>query len=632
MALKPHRRGPKERKISTWDLEWVPANDQSRAQQCGFRPMQLRICGVFDDERGYRYYTSIADFIDREFVVRQSGRWFYAHAGGLFDIVYVFHYLLTEKPKNLHVDACMVGSAAVIVKITRGAHHWYLLDSFWLMRESLAKIGKWMGFEKLTAGGKDTFYAPLGELVDYNHRDCELLYRAIRHFEDVLIGLGGQLEKTVAASALRLFRMRYLREEISTSPALNIDARASYIASRVEVYQKDVEHCNYYDINSSFPYAMTSPAPGEYLRTVRRLPDHGLYLARVRVRVPESNVPPLPLRHPRDGRIYFPTGSWETWLNNVDVEYLQECGGSIESVKEVHLYDSFLALKHYAEHIYELRKNTDDAAYSQILKILLNSLYGKFAEGSRKSRLHVNPPKEFFSLPEAGPGETGRRLVIPGVWEYIEDQEIPHAHVPIASHITAIARRNLTRYMRQASDIYYCDTDGFAVPETDRFETSNQLGGLKFEKHMWRARFELPKLYAYQKREDGQEIAPDPSDDASWTLRNKGFSRIRGHWEGDEMVASDGEDSRAMRFSDFCKLLDGHDVLIDQFSRVKQGMLSGRTDPHQFLMRKRLRRKQRQKRRFLDDGSSRPWTVEELGIDGENRAFDRDSGDSDDVE
>jgi hypothetical protein len=575
--------------------------------------MDLRICGVYDERSGYRYYTSIADFLNGELTAHNHGRWFYAHAGGLFDMMFVFHYLMTNKPRGLRVDACMIGSAAVIIKISRGRRHWYFLDSFWLMRQPLRKIGKWMGYEKGGDGGIETFYAPLGELIDYNCRDVELLYKAIKHFECVLNDLGGELEKTVASSALKLFRMRYLKQEIQTSTALNMDARKAYIASRVEVFQKEVERCNYYDINSSFPYAMTREAPGNFLRSVGHLPDKGLYIARARIKVPECDVPPLPYRHPKDGRIYFPTGEWESWFTNTDIEFLQECGGSVDKVFETHIYEPFGDLKHYAEHIYDLRKNTDDEAYKQILKILLNSLYGKFAESSRKGKLYINPPSEFFvKHAEALPGGTGRRYVMPGVYELIEDKHIQHAHVPIAAHITAVARRNLTRYMREASQVYYCDTDGFAVPECDTWPDSKELGGLKFEKFMWSARFELPKLYAYQAREREYDVQPPAEMQESWTLKSKGFSKVRGHWEGERMVADDGEDARRLEYSDFCRLLDGQELLINQFCRVKQGMRRGLTHPHEYLYGKRLTRKQRQKRYFERDGTSRPWRMKEL--------------------
>ena len=62
--------------ITTYDLEWLPET------------MALRVVGVYDEDKGYRSYTDAAGlspmerFLNAELSAENSGRMFYAHAGG----------------------------------------------------------------------------------------------------------------------------------------------------------------------------------------------------------------------------------------------------------------------------------------------------------------------------------------------------------------------------------------------------------------------------------------------------------------------------------------------------------------------------------------------------------------------
>lgn len=618
MALRPLTSRAQRRRFSVYDLEWIPGH-RRRAAQHGFQPFQLRVVGTFDGKR-YRHYGSIQSWLNSEFTTRNNGRWFFAHAGGLADINFVLRYLIEADRPGIHIEAAFSGSSAIIVRVRRGKYSWYLCDSFWLIRQSLKKIGKWLGQEKGSdhAEGIDIFYLPQAELIDYNRRDCEILWHAISYFENVVLGLGGQLEKTIASTAMSLFRRRYLKETILPVPLINSAdiGRNAYIASRVEVYQREVRNAEYYDINSSFPFAMTQPQPGNLLGSQRELPrdPDSLYLARCTIEVPGSiKIPPLPIRNEEDGRVYFPVGSWTQWFDRSDLELLEETGGRIISVHDVLTFEPFDDMAEYAFEIYEMRRSSTDPAEKVVLKFLLNSLYGKFAESPLKEKVFINPRADFFDKPEAMPGGTGRSFLMPGVWKLLEETRIAHEHVPIAVHITSLARANITRHMLRAGEVYYVDTDGFACPPGAPVETSDELGALKLEKHIHEATFAAPKLYAYR------EAADQP-----WNIKAKGFSKVKGRpapelpadydlltpmgrWSVDE-----DEDQRPLSYEDFCHLLDHQDVMIEQFARVRSGLKVGQVGPRETLQPKTWRNTSRPKRKPQPGGKSRPWWVHEL--------------------
>lgn len=610
MTLRPEKRQAQKRKFSSYDLEWTPHD------------LSLRLIGCYD-ERGYRSYEKVVDFLNAELTAENHKRWFYAHAGGLYDIRFVLHDLILRANVKVRVSASFAGSSAIIVKIEKGRHHWFLLDSYWTIRQPLRKVGEWMGLEK---GGKDPedvdlgignegqkagaggekkkrcersfdknatctcpriFFADAPTLRTYNERDCEILWRALDFFQDQVLELGGELKMTIASTALDLFRRRFLTRTIKTSPRLNDIARRAYVASRVEVYSQRCDEANYYDVNSSFPYAMTFDAPGAMIGTKKGLPTGDeIYLAHARVRVPDCAVPPLPYRT-NDHRVYFPRGEWEDWFSSEDLHLLEAAGGEILSCKESLIFEKFDDLRGYSETIYGKRQASESEAFKIVLKFLLNALYGKFSEQSEKQQLLVNPVN--FECPHRTRGSGAKkhesdecmRYFLPGVYIASEEKSVPHAHVPIAVHITAIARKVLWQYMNPCSRVHYCDTDGFACAPSDVFPDSKKLGELKFEKTISEGRFVAPKLYSLL-----------PKDSTEWIVRSKGFSNLS--------------------YSEFCQLIEGGEVLVDRFVRLKEGLKRGRIAPEENPFKKQLRQKLRPKRRFLTEGGSVPWDVNDL--------------------
>jgi len=578
---------PRKRRFQVYDLEWTPG-DPEEARRRGVKPLELRLIGAFDGST-YRSFRTVPDFLNAVCTRENSGTWFFAHAGGLADLVFVLQYLVDNPRNGIKIRCSFSGSSAIIVKIERGDCEWYFCDSYWLIRQPLREIGKWLGLEKGGEEGSiEQFYAPIGELTAYNERDCRVLFVAVQTFEREINRLGGELQKTIAATALDLFRRRFLHERIRTTPEVNGYAREAYSASRVEPFCRRCDHADYYDVNSSFPYAMTFDAPGNvayFGSKLRRSDDLGLVQATVRI--PELDIPPAPFRG-SDGKLYFPTGTWKAWFTNTDIDHVQSLGGSVERVHQAVGFERFGDLRAYAQTIYDWRKSTDDPALKVILKFLLNSLYGKFGEQERKQRVVIHPGAEFFDLPEREAGGLGREMLMPGVHAVVEDRAIPHAHVPIAAHITAVARRVLDDYLVQAPRVYYCDTDGFAVPESSTFETSNELGGLKLEKHIFAAEFAAPKLYA---------ITENGTD---WTVKGKGFSRVRVNGK-----------TRKLHYDDFQKLLSSKELELEQFGRLRALWRDGETAPRERIVKKTWRQTSRPKRAPIGD-FTRPWKVSEI--------------------
>lgn len=656
-------------------------------------PLQLRLAAVYnetveEDEsdepvgvENYESFSTVRELLDSILTRENRGRWFYAHAGGLSDMEFVLDEILQEIKQNLvddagtrytlrlptgeqkemgierheeygggdfRVRASFSGSSAIIVHVSKGKNAWHFCDSYWLLRDKLASIGKAIKIKKgdtpeavaflKRAYGKDKlddltedelkkFFtdAPIEVLTSYNRVDCMILWKAIRQFEEEIQSLGGQLQQTIASTGMSLFRRQYLKRTIYTSEIANKIAEESYFASRVESVSRNASDFLMYDINSSFPFAMTFPQPGALKDVLSKIPEEWLemsdgavdpddpreeniFIADVTIEVPDMVLPPVPYR--MDGRVFFPIGRWRSWLTSTDIRLALREGCTIHKVHEVYVFDPFLDLRGYATDIYAKRAAADTAFRKLILKYLLNSLYGKYAENPVKQEMLLNPDEV---------DREKMQLLQPGVWLREKAVPIAHRHVPISTHITAIARRTLYEYAkecyRQGFQLYYCDTDSLATKAKLPVD-EKKLGMLKLEKKLDWAEFIAPKIYRGEgfelKQESGQWVEAEPIKMA----KAKGFSLGK---------------HKSEAWDRFAKIAAGDRIGIQRQVRLRELYRSGLTAPIDILVIKALTFEMLSKRFHYPDGETRPWSIDELhsgdvypkGFDFEPEFYDR---------
>jgi len=581
----------RRRRILTYDLEWVPGE------------MRLALVGCYDGIK-YRHYKTVEAFLDAELTHKNAGASFYAHAGGLADIQFILEALL--KDDRYRAEGFFSGSSAVIVRIMRGTLSWYFVDSYFTLRARLADIGTKMGMEK----GDVDWSQPREDIlrflqspegIAYNEQDTRILWTALGEFQSLILGLGSEMRFTLASTAMRLIRRRYLRHKIPTSASLNNRLRPAYVGGRVEVFFNQRHSGLYYDINSCYPYAMTKPLPGRYKGISRTLGNgKTAVLAEVTIDVPESlYVPPLP--YVCGGSLYFPVGKRRCWLVGPEIELALSLGCTIERIHEAHHFEWFSDLRAYAEELYSLRLKST-GYYTDLYKLLLNSGYGKFGERPEKGSLLFRPTAEQLAEAKEICQEGGGRdakgryyrgslgMISPGIFLIERDSEVQHAHVPIAAYVTSYARVNLYGHLtRSERHPYYCDTDGFAIGD-DSIPTGTGLGALKLEKSYPNALFHAPKLYHIETSE-GKDI-----------VKAKGF--------------------RHLSLTEFERLIAGDTVQVTRMLRLKELYSKGMSKPTEAVIAKKLTQAAIPKRYFFKDGTSRPWHVEELEAMHEKKAME----------
>src|SRR5262245_43269678 len=134
MTLKKRLQPPQREQFIVYDGEWVPS-EKTNAKT----PYRLRMMGVYDEKAGYRHYTHMRAFLDKELVPANAGKIFFAHSGGKSDFQFVLEELIRSKLANdrFLVEAAFNGSSAFLVTITDrldSKTRWTFADSLFLLR------------------------------------------------------------------------------------------------------------------------------------------------------------------------------------------------------------------------------------------------------------------------------------------------------------------------------------------------------------------------------------------------------------------------------------------------------------------------------------------------------------------
>ncbi len=178
-------------------------------------------------------------------------------------------------------------------------------------------------------------------------------------------------------------------------PQFEIAANSAYYGGRFEVSRLGLLKgpIYEYDIHSAYPSEMRNlPCPlhtrWQHKPRTGRLPEDGIYVAKVRFHHPDGFWCGLPFRG-KNGGLYWPrqgTG----WYWSTEIEAARRCLHA-----EVAILDLWVArrkcdcrLFDWVDELYDLRRGLGPDARGEPLKFALNSLYGKLAQRSGRAPYH----------------------------------------------------------------------------------------------------------------------------------------------------------------------------------------------------------------------------------------------------
>lgn len=236
--------------------------------------------------------------------------------------------------------------------------------------------------------------------IEYNRMECRHLEELMTKFRELCQTSGYMPSRWQGPGYLAtdMFKQRGIpkRKEYALDVEFQEYANRAYYGGRFELFKiGTVRSVREYDINSAYPYAMLSlPCLMHGSWNYRKgNPDLGhLFVANLRFRHRETSICNLPIRDAKTGTISWPSfgGGWY-WSTEIEAALAT---GKTEIVEYIDhwFYEKKCDCRPFdwITEVYAERKRQGKGTKGYVLKLGLNSLYGKCAQ-SIGSAPYANP-------------------------------------------------------------------------------------------------------------------------------------------------------------------------------------------------------------------------------------------------
>jgi len=376
-----------------------------------------------------------------------------------------------------------------------------LMDDCNLFPGSIEKWGKALGLPKLNmpdeSESDDKWFV-------YCKRDVEVMIALWNEWKEFLEEHKlGKFQYTIGSQAFSGFRHAYMHHNIYihvNERATKLERR-SYFGGRTEAFRVGKYDDRFYklDVNSMYPAVMFKyEYPTCLIKyqerilskdELRKLLQNHCVIAEVDVEVTE---PVFPIRE--QGKNIYPTGELAVTLTTPELLYVLEQGWPI-TVYSYALYRKRPIFRWYVSHFYDLKRQYSaqgDRLRRQLVKLLLNSLYGKFGQRGYEDQVIGFCDPKLFEVSYGMNAQTKERFkVIKAGGVIIRSERTGegfNSFCAIASHVTAYGRIYLWKLIKTAGpeNVWYSDTDSLITNEEGLQRISyllddERLGYLKVE-------------------------------------------------------------------------------------------------------------------------------------------------------
>lgn len=417
-----------------------------------------------------------------------------------------------------------------------------VIDTFNYWKTGVAQMGQSLGMPKLDM--------PTTTKLDkdwkvYCLRDVEVIANQIlRLFRFLKDNDLGSFKISAPGLAFSTFRRRFMSHEIflhDRKAVLDLERNCYYGGLVNNFYLGSVvgETIYKYDVNSLYPAMMLRDYPTKLLESHKDISPNKLQsLLRNNggcawVDINEYSRT-FPKRH--NGRLCDVKGKYSTYLCGEELIRALK-GGSVTRVRFASVYEVAPIFKEYVKYFWDLRRKYQtegDKVGEQFVKLLMNSLYGRFGMKGHKwveyNSVNLQLYYTYYGLP--CPGRYVKTDFVPIVstfrhrWEAegldeaivlryfggkLEMQfptgEHRESFCAISAFVTAYAREMLRTCITSVGEgeVLYCDTDSLFLTKlgSDRLKSLGlvdpaALGKFKLEGKSKKCTFYGPKDYVFE--------------------------------------------------------------------------------------------------------------------------------------
>lgn len=379
----------------------------------------------------------------------------------------------------------------------------------------------------------------------YNVRDSRITFEFMKWFQNQLNELGGNLQVTAAKTSMKYFRRNFLDSEYAIEQPSEDIIRASYrgyYGGRVSpIVKGHIDGPVYnFDIASLYPYCMreqdfpdTNTIRYEAdndksdfeLKRERILNNEGMSC--VTIEAPdEIDIPVLPYK--TEDKLAFPKGELrDVMLCHNELRFALERGYTLTDIGEqIYTLKSFNPFEGFVNSMFNkrLEYKSEGNPTEAIVKLLMNSLYGKFGQKLENDDGGIYEPIQQKSFDEL----VGKRVKGGWVISPVDDEtgQIPAYINPlIASYVTARGRMELYEWFETAQDkggeVYYCDTDSIYTNVDLNPKDEKILGKMDYERKLEDLWVFGPKMYVAK---------PEGKDEFKYTMKGVPTGQMDKMW------------------------------------------------------------------------------------------------------
>lgn len=467
------------------------------------------VFGVVYGKNYTRVIHSIKEFHEEFQHPRYKGKKVFAH-NAEFDLTILYGNIFKTFP-----DAIFNGR---FISASNG--NCSFANSLNIYKTKASTIGEMLGILKTGMQGDGTYtqtnwnnVKQKANAINGCIRDCEIIWEALfRIFEKV-----GSIKITQASLSLDYFKRFFLETAIAHNENTSF-FYDSYFGGRCEAFKigkfnkKDYGEVD--DVNSMYPWGMKTaifPDP-KYLKiaddiTVKKFLSYylkrfeGCVYCTVYHKGPDEHkngwIGHLPVK--RGGKLLFPVGTIKGVWNFNEIRYPLESGIveilDIERIVYAPAMTESPFVK-YVDTLYRERFSSDNEFHIYVIKIFMNSLYGKFAQRIDEEWIYIEDVEKQVhviqqyekanNIIKIVPFNSERNdcfLVVGSDNDWCKDFAIP----AFASYITSFCRVHLLKGCIEVGEkrLIYCDTDSrFKRKGGKATKDDLNLGGWKKEKKL----------------------------------------------------------------------------------------------------------------------------------------------------
>lgn len=492
-------------------------------------------------------YSLVLEFVQKCFELSKTNKkksLFFFHNLNKFDSYFLLNTLSNEDCFNIDIISRNTQIYKIIVNDKSNPLRIEFRDSLLYLPISLAKISeifcskhKKLAFDQQNNILENYLYDEKFKksLVSYCLQDSLALKEGFESFLNYIrtsLLIEPLSSLSLPGISLRYFRLKFYDDKKFPIEKLcaNKDSfvRKSYRGGTADVFKPYLLNGFHYDVNSLYPYIMKySPMPiGEGKWVDIHNIDDFFGFVKVEVTSPEFIHKPFLNYYDSKRGLIAPIGSWVEIYFSEEIKYALTLGYKFKYLKGLS-YEKGVIFDQFVESLYPLRlKHDKGSPLNTIIKLLLNSLYGRFGMKTDmlKSKIIENSSiksyvsiydvanistfntKSLINYKETPTQKKVHALLNENCIDAKQYQDLskqlnsfnessaPH----VASAITAFARIFMDKFKRDPNlDVYYSDTDSIFCknPLPSNLISDTELGKFKLENTIKEGIFLLPKVY-----------------------------------------------------------------------------------------------------------------------------------------